>query len=392
MDWPVFADINGANEGNAGVNFKNIRIFKVNIKDSSVEQRDLVDNGIAISWSEPSPSVLPLFSAVCWYFGKELYQRLNVPIGLVQSAVGGTEIERWITSQDLDSCGAPKRPTTDSVFFNGMIKPIMSMSMFGAIWYQGESNAGYNRNFYKCLFSTMIREWRSKWFINTDASTNPNFPFGFVQIANYGSEKDTNIYNVISDYPWLRWHQTADMGYVPNSLLPNVFMANAIDLVEGPDVQDQIHPRFKELVGKRLAAGAQNLGYYLPVKWNAPRVSQVTYSNQKIRIEYVDVATSQKLGPGEILSNDETGFEVCCDYEQCFQDQYSKRWQPLSGLDAYSLAYDSSAVFNKPQNCSVPKYVRYLWRQKPCTFFNCPLYLNDPRIPLTSFISQVLVF
>lgn len=72
-------------------------------------------------------------------------------------------------------------PYTHSVLYNAMIHPFLNMTIYGAIWYQGEANA-FKPYMYNCTFPTMIDDWRSKWFDGTDELTEPEFPFGFVQV------------------------------------------------------------------------------------------------------------------------------------------------------------------------------------------------------------------
>jgi sialate O-acetylesterase len=107
MEWPVAYDINGETESKVGVDFPKIRIFRTYMA-SSYPLYDFGLQSIRTNWSLPTIDVLPPFSAVCWFFGKELYKKLNVPIGLIQSAVGGTNIERWVSSETIGSCKAPQ--------------------------------------------------------------------------------------------------------------------------------------------------------------------------------------------------------------------------------------------------------------------------------------------
>jgi len=109
--------------------------------------------------------------------------------------------------------------------YNAMIHSFTRMTIKGVLWYQGESNTGWHANFYRCMFSKMIEYWRSTWYIRTNTSTDIHFPFGFVQLATR-----VNDTSYVGDFPELRWHQTFDIGYVPNSYVPNVFMAVPIDL------------------------------------------------------------------------------------------------------------------------------------------------------------------
>uniref|UniRef100_A0A2C9LSQ8 Uncharacterized protein n=1 Tax=Biomphalaria glabrata TaxID=6526 RepID=A0A2C9LSQ8_BIOGL len=107
-----------------------------------------------------------------------------------------------------------------------MVHPLLGMTIYGAIWYQGESDSGgVARDKYNCTFPTMIKDWRSNWNRASNGQTSATFPFGFVQLApNHPSPGST------SGFTDIRWHQTADRGYVPNPDMPNVFMAVALDL------------------------------------------------------------------------------------------------------------------------------------------------------------------
>lgn len=88
----------------------------------------------------------------------------------------------------------------------------------------GEANAVFNRELYQCTFPAMIKNWRRSWFQGTGAQTDPEFSFGFVQLGPTTSS--------VGSYELVRWHQTADIGYVPNSKMPNTFMAVAMDLTD----------------------------------------------------------------------------------------------------------------------------------------------------------------
>jgi sialate O-acetylesterase len=134
----------------------------------------------------------------------------------------------------------------------------MTTTILGVIWYQGDSKAQYNTAFYNCTLPQMIKQLRSQWSIYSNRSTNENFPFGFIQLANWNAEIEA-----IGNYPWIRFHQTADYGYVPNPFISNLFIASAVDLADSPNYHDQNYPRHKEDVSRRLVSGALNLAYRL---------------------------------------------------------------------------------------------------------------------------------
>jgi sialate O-acetylesterase len=200
MDMWLIKVFGGLEEVNSGSALSAIRLFQVARSNSTNPLNDF--ETFSIPWSLPTPSTLQKFSAVCWYFGKELNQRLNIPIGLIQSTFTGTVIEKWLPQESLTACNLKKNSVT-SVHWNSMIRPLLSLSIFGVIWYQGESNREYNIDLYKCTFPALINDWRKQWFIGTDGSTNPQFPFGFVQLANNDIENTT-----VGTMPWLRFHQT----------------------------------------------------------------------------------------------------------------------------------------------------------------------------------------
>ena len=136
-------------------------------------------------------------------------------IGLIQSEWGGTRIEPWSLPEGLDKCEIthycpnPTHPERcNHQLFNAMINPLTKFSIYGVLWYQGESNGLWNRDKYGCAFTEMIKNWRRIWSSNT--ATNPEFPFGFMQLASY----DAN--NPSIAFAALRWYQTNGYGYVPN--------------------------------------------------------------------------------------------------------------------------------------------------------------------------------
>ena len=181
MEFGVGNAVNGAQEI-AAANYPNIRIFTVNKSYTSTPQT--LTSG---QWQPVTPSSIQnqgtwnRFSAVAYFFGRDLQQAVHVPIGLIQSSWGGTPAEAWTSSQALTTnlpVFAPQiaaLPTATinqnypATLYNGMITPILTYNIKGALWYQGESNAG-NALQYRTLLPTMITDWRTRW-------DEGNFPF-----------------------------------------------------------------------------------------------------------------------------------------------------------------------------------------------------------------------
>ncbi|KAH3886133.1 hypothetical protein DPMN_010134, partial [Dreissena polymorpha] len=269
------------------INYPNIRVFVVSDKISTIPLSDLSsDGGILLPWSLPSPATIggppfQYFSAVCWLYGKYLYQHLQKPIGLIDTTWGGTPVEAWSAPEVLEKCGVTlskpsdnkaassydvlSGPTDSSVLWNGMVHPLLNMTIYGAIWYQGESNAAYNRDLYNCTFPGMIDDWRKKF--HTASDTDATFPFGFVQLAPFEAD-----YSVSSGFPDIRWHQTADYGYVPNHRLRNVFMAVAMDL---PDFLSPYQRCLSRAVGFPVGLFREHVSYEIHTDENGMSLQEV---------------------------------------------------------------------------------------------------------------------
>ena len=171
----------------------------------------------------------------------------------------------------------PNNPqNSNSYLWNAMIHPLTKMTVKGFLWYQGESNEHWNMDKYSCTFPALINSWRTEF--SRMSNTSPDAPFGFVMLSTikYGSAGTT--------YPRLRLHQTADHGFVPNDEMLNTFMATAVDTY---DEEYHVHPRYKKIVGERLAYSGLAVAYGMdsfPI--NGPISHEVSvskyYKSQKI--------------------------------------------------------------------------------------------------------------
>jgi sialate O-acetylesterase len=267
--------INGEEEA-AQANHPNIRIFQVQKIGAEFPQQDC-----HATWTPCTPETMRNTSAVGYFFARELQQKLNVPVGIIVSAWGGTPAEVWIEKSRVENDPELNQskynehfdwwPRTAGALYNSMIYPFVPYGIAGAIWYQGESNCG-NYPIYSKLMKTLIESWR--------ADFGKDFPFYFVQIAPYDyGDKGTSEY--------LREQQS-----VAAKTVPNTGMVVISDLVD--NIKD-IHPKDKLNVGKRLANYAlaetykQNMGAY-----KSPAYQSMQVEKGKVRLTFSDVVSGLK--------------------------------------------------------------------------------------------------
>ena len=379
MDFWMSGILDSEAEMANSAGYEDVRFVKLNPMTASEEMSD-VWGGFSLPWSKPTDqNSLSSFSAVCFLYGRSLYDELHVPIGLIQSAWGGTPVESWCSEEALATCRVPEADFGGNVqnenarLWHAMIAPLTRLTIRGAVWYQGESNVGYNTDLYTCTFSQMIHTWRSTWATNTQGETPADFPFGFVQLgANAEQVSDSN-----PDSKWslIRWHQTADQGSVPNSNLPNTFMATAVDTHDPDSPYGAIHPRDKLTVASRLAwACLKEVYSVLEYPSKGPQPSLSLAGEGVYLLEY-DQA---------VVLNTVAGWEVCTAPDTQLCNTYLG-WQDISVTVSTNNSFllDTREVCN--QGCSA---LAYLWRQTPCTArLQCPAYSADAfRLPVTPWL------
>ncbi len=236
----------------AAANFPQIRLFTVVNKHN--EPAPLDDCKGNCRWAECSPATLASggwggFSAAAYYFGRELHKQLNVPIGLIQTSVGGTPAEAWTSRKALEAEPLLKG-VHGSGLYNGMIAPLIPYGIRGAIWYQGESNVGGAYQ-YRTLLPTMIRNWRSDW-------GQGDFPFYIVQIAPYHYNRPGKAgrggkgVRAVDPRSLERCAELWEAQLLTHKSVPNTGLAVTTDIGELGD----IHPHNKQEVGRRLALWA----------------------------------------------------------------------------------------------------------------------------------------
>jgi sialate O-acetylesterase len=201
------------------------------------------------TWMLSSSKNLESFSAVAYFYALTLRQKLNVPIGIINSSWGGSSIEGWMSKSLVDSYSdySSNQPFADnettkktSVMYNGMIQPFINYVIKGFVWYQGEANVDRYKT-YAAKLKDMVSLWRMNWNLG-------DLPFYIVEIAPFN-------YQNFDDAPRLREQQ-----FQASQQIKNCGIVNTNDLIRTDEV-DNIHPSLKEPVGKRLANLALNQTY-----------------------------------------------------------------------------------------------------------------------------------
>ncbi|MDA3821046.1 MAG: sialate O-acetylesterase [Bacteroidales bacterium] len=227
----------------------NLRLFTVNRLASKTPENDVEKY---LPWQEASPENVPDFSAVAYYFGLELQEILNVPVGMIHTSWGGSSVQAWISEdvisdfQEVDLADVDISKGTNHIptaLFNAMINPLIPYTIKGALWYQAESNRMKPDN-YKELFPAMVKDWRQRWEIG-------NFPFYYVQIAPYWYN-DSETFSGPANSAYIREAQLKCVDLIPNSGI-----AIAMDIGD----QYSIHPPRKKEVADRLLFNALNQTY-----------------------------------------------------------------------------------------------------------------------------------
>jgi sialate O-acetylesterase len=286
---------------------------------------------------------VPDFSAVGYYFARELYRRLKVPIGVIDSSWGATPAEAWTSRSALEADlslqpilwnwkkilleyphamdkyrkqlhdwenqaakaktlgeAEPHRPFpplgsghfntfdthydaqnqwTPSGLFNAMIAPLTPFSIRGAIWYQGETNAEP----YRALeYRRLFQATISDWRRAWDQGP---FPFLFVQLANFRDQESIGLYGQSnsSESPWALLRESQMMALA----LPNTAMVVAIDIGDATD----IHPKNKQEVGRRLSLQARCLAYGEAVVSSGPIYRGLMLEGDRIRVRFDNAGT-----------------------------------------------------------------------------------------------------
>ncbi|MFN7876176.1 MAG: sialate O-acetylesterase [Pirellula sp.] len=328
MEWALGAC--DATDDIRSSNYPLIRHFGVDYHFASTPQNDVKGR-----WSVCKPETSHGFSAVAYYFARRVHQETGVPIGILRSSVGGTNIECWMSQETLmntpslepfaklmrDSLAQYQKDLADVVplvdewtlaakeaikggrdipmppavpdfpfgekmfrprcvtLHNGMIHPLKSFAMRGVLWYQGENNAGNAVDGLQYIEKkrAMIADWRN-WF------GDPELPFYFVQLAAW--QKPSSDPANADGWAYFRDAQRRCLS------LPNTGMAVAIDIGDA----DDIHPKNKFDVGERLARWALANQYGKEIEVSGPLYRQLKVDGNKAVVEFDHVGAGLMVG------------------------------------------------------------------------------------------------
>lgn len=337
------------------------------------------------AWSACSAQTVGDFSAVAYYFGKQLHQKLNVPVGLICNAVGGTSTQAYISNEafkshpqlvqftkqedgtpwiksvkeihpwllerigenlkDFEDKGSDiyPHPFAPSYLYEAGVKPLIPFAIAGVIWYQGESNTTFSE-IHDQLFKTLVESWRKEW-------QQGDFPFYYVQLPKISDRR--------------RWPDFRESQRRLSEILTNTGMAVTIDTGDSLDV----HPKEKKVVGERLALIALEKKYGFPVKSSGPTFKSYTLTDDHIEI-YFDNASELKTQDGNTVR----GFTVH-GYEH--------------GKKEVILALDQVKLSANKLSIAIPKgimpfRVSYAWVPYP----DCNL-INEAHLPASPFKIEI---
>jgi sialate O-acetylesterase len=370
MEFPV-KRAQDADKDIAAAADPSIRLFSVGRKPSSKPLTSTEG-----SWAICGPETVPDFSAVGYFFGRDLHKQLGIPVGLIHSSWGGTLAEAWTDRQALEANpdfapilerdkpyiaeypAALKRyeaqvaaltargqtdkikklrkpqapednPNIPSALYNGMIAPLQPFAIKGAIWYQGESNRGRAYQ-YRTLLPAMITSWRKAW-------GEGDFPFLIVQLPEYGKntpEGDS------------QWAELREAQWLTAKNLPNVGIAVAMGLGDPAN----IHPLKKQEVGRRLVLVAEKQVYGKDVIDSGPAYKSMKVDGDKVEVSFDSMGGGLEAQGGKI-----EGFTIAGD---------DHKFVPADAK------IESDHVVVSAPGVPHPVAVRYGWANSPtCTLY-----------------------
>jgi sialate O-acetylesterase len=355
----------------------NLRLFNVVKRRSSLVKTDL--DYAKHAWAVSGPDSSPGFSAVGYYFGRDLEASLRakgVPVGMIHTSWGGSPAEVWMSEEVLkanhvyardilepaavslknwrtgvwqwDAAKAaaetkgekfeqrrPGQPWEPAELYNGMLANLMPYGIKGAIWYQGESNAGRAWQ-YRSLYADMIRNWRRDW-------GQGDFHFYTVQLAPWDNGRKRDLATIAAEVGDSNWAELREAQNYVAETLPRAGVAVITDVGD----KDDIHPTKKAPVGGRLALLARAKAYGQPVEYSGPAYVEKTIKGGEVILNFNHVGGGLKTPDGGAP----TGFSVA--------GKDGKFYAATARLRSkYQVTVSSTEVEN-------PVAVRYGWANYP---------------------------
>jgi sialate O-acetylesterase len=361
-----------------------IRLFTVPNRPADEPQKEVMSK-----WVHCTPDTVGNFSAVAYHFGVALHKARHVPVGIIHSSWGGTICEAWAPKGHIErnaeikhlwdnyqakypktladyltalakynlelekhkkegtkppaTLKAPNNPANNpnrpAVLYNGMIANLQPYAIKGAIWYQGESNAGRAYQ-YRTLFPAMIQSWRDTW-------NNPEMPFLFVQLAPF-----MKIEKEPQESAWAELREAQLM----TLKLKNTGMAVITDIGDPKD----IHPKPKKPVGDRLALAARGIAYGEPITYSGPLYTSNRINDNKMILSFKSVGKGLEAREGELM-----GFTIAGEDKKFYNAK---------------AVIEGNTVVVSCDKVTKPAAVRYGWA-------NCPVVnlWNKDGLPASPF-------
>jgi sialate O-acetylesterase len=313
-------------------------------------------------WEICSRGNTSLFSAVGYFFARDIRATRRIPIGMIQCTRRAAPITSWISRGALTNPPVPmaflgggkhsgeerKRASASSSLFQSMIAPLIPYAITGVLWYQGESDEGEAALPYRILLPRLIRDWRKLW------GQGP-FPFFSVSLAGFGEEGGGAVepfYGVRGKsrrgWPWIREGTAASLA------LPFTGVAEAVDLGNSVDP----YPLDKLDVGRRLALLARHRVYGEPVCDTGPRYRSFKVEGKKVRVEFDHTGTGLTLAASPVSSDNGTALPptILKGFALAGND---RKWFPATGR------IEGKAVILESDSVKWPVAVRYGWKGNP---------------------------
>lgn len=287
--------VEGSADAIAHATNPNLRLLTVGRNAQKEVQKDVE---LSLPWTSATPETVASFSATAYFYGSQLQEILDVPVGLICCSWGGSSIQTWMSHETLnpiEPVESIKKSFTKtphqfpSALYNGMMHPLIPYTIKGVLWYQGESNR-HNPDLYTSLLPAMVADWR-------ESRKQGDFPFYYVQIAPYSYRADVpKNYNTTQNTAFMReaLHQC-------NKLIPNSDMAVTMDIGQAKC----IHPPYKKEVADRLLYHALSQTYMMKgMVAKSPTYQSITIKDSTIHVKFDDAPK------GIFITEESNNFEI----------------------------------------------------------------------------------